>query len=139
MNRTLFQTRRCALLLLFIFVYQLGAGPCGCLQHNGWYQIGKSCLSACVSLAEDAGQRTRPADVCNEGDHCDDHTPVVYLASRCLLERDASVAKIEIPKGGILNASSVFCCRFSVFAVRSGSSDRTSALPVRAEFQVFLI
>ena len=118
--------------LAIAMVYQLGAGACGCLEHNGWYQ-------AVVAMASDADSQTVPLEEPRsplvDEDHCDRdaHPPALVASKAHQLKHPACVA---------LSVCSVHAASDSASAVRSGwpvSHGKAAAQPVRASLQVFLL
>lgn len=121
-------TRSTCLLLITALVHQLGASPCGCLDHNRWYQSVVALV--CVDCPH---EHATPEDTLHAAD-CEHTTPFAALApTRVGPTRSAGGDLVLIaPPAEIL----------SIAGVVSGSptAERTTAalgLPVRAQTQVF--
>jgi len=60
-------------LLVISTLHLLGACPCGCLEHNGWYQAAASLVGSADSGSDGSPSRHE--------DDCDDvHSPTYFLA-----------------------------------------------------------
>jgi len=71
------QSTRGVVLLLAIFVFQLGATRCRCLEHNGWLQTFSAAL--CASNSDDHGHSHDPVTSIHAGSY----------HHECLPNRDA--------------------------------------------------
>lgn len=158
MRRRFIHSPLLCLVALVAFVHQLGAGACGCIEHNGWVQ------AACVILdcpldaehhhGSHAGSEIGPGFTNSpafwgfasesipeiEHSHCDDCSPLVYTvsSSRSLTEIAVSVWSTGVEAfvtKTVFSDSSVSQIRHH----RQTPNDGGLALPLRAELQIFLI
>ena len=136
----LYSSRTFHVFLLVAFVYQLNVCPCGNLEHNGWYQLGKSLLQA-TSLTAEARQEhdSRHSGLAADDFHCDANGPVVFLAEN----RGSGIDSRSLETRVVAPQISVFTFQrrsaasfFSRASIADGFVDQ---LEVRAHFQVYLI
>lgn len=136
MNSKTLHNRRWNWLLLGLFVYQLGVGACGCLDHNAWYQFGKSCVVAVCS--PDAALSSH-SDDCEENEDCDEHAKVVYTSSRCSVVHSLEFSLVAELALGQLQAKDLRPEVQPTYALGQDANLVLSAPDVRAHLQVFLI
>lgn len=119
-------TRATCLLLMAALVHQLGAAPCGCLEHNGWRQSVVALLGGAPS--HDHGDNGVHAADC-------EHLPALTALA------PARVATPDSADEGHATTASLLGSRTAPSTAGRSPSARRSAAnlapPVRAKTQVF--
>lgn len=125
-----------ATLLILLFIFDVGACPCGCLDHNGWLELFSTDevkpFSGTVSTSTSSNDDWTPvlAD-----QHCDGTGKAKYRMSarRRDLTHDASMSAAL--------CKAPLCCETASTTDRATLGRRPSgkhlALPVRAALQVW--
>lgn len=135
------KTRWLNSILLLAFVHQLNACPCGCLEHNGWYQLGMSWLSGeskAIALISSADAST--SDLSDADSDCDDLDFEIYVAfeerTAGPSHRSSSIACLQLLE---LQPLSSAVADDSPTVVYLDPTLSCSALELRAHFQILQI
>jgi hypothetical protein len=75
-------TRQFRTLILAAFVHQLNACPCGCLEHNGWYQAMRSLAVSASLVTPRLSTSFGSEDFRVEPDHCDGDVRLTFVGHR---------------------------------------------------------
>jgi hypothetical protein len=125
------------LLLVFALLHQLGAGACGCAEHNGWLQTGKA-------ISQHFAGECSFSTTCNRS-HGEDSNPSFVehdcdggIATVCVIAKRSSDPKSQstslLAQIDTMNWVDTHDC---VSQVTGGSLPIGAAPPVRAALQVF--
>ena len=119
--------------LALLLVYQLGVCPCGCLEHNAWFEW--------LGLDADAHQHAEVADdqpslSCAEGHDCVGKPRPLYVSQSHDLK--GQILAISATKAALGQPDAFDPVDLVVRAQDRGPPD-FSAQPLRASLQVFLL
>lgn len=125
--------------LTMVFVYQLNACPCGHLEHNDWYELGRTIFENATALSVKALNLPSTRTTKHIDDfHCDATDQDYYfsevstLGSEDLLSNAVYICSND---SLLLDSSQRSQAEVLFFAAKLVSSD----LDVRAHHQIFLI
>ena len=123
--------------VLVAFVYQMNVCPCGHLEHNGWYQLAKSCLEPQPKVS--APQESSDVlSVDSEAPLDCDSDELTYIADQ-RVNFDSLTVTTRLAYLKIADQTDPKASSLSRFAFLSEESNTRTAPELRAKLQVFLL